>query len=114
MKKNNKAVTISLIVAAITIAAFPMFFNLGDPNAEEAFDGTYAGAESIVAEHNPDYEPWFSPLVGELPGEAESGLFALQAALGAGLLGYVLGFYRGRKGDAAVQDQAADHITTQA
>ncbi|WP_315643771.1 hypothetical protein [Corynebacterium rouxii] len=46
MKKNNKAVTISLIVAAITIAAFPMFFNLGDPNAEEAFDGTYAGAES--------------------------------------------------------------------
>ncbi|MEL6051026.1 hypothetical protein [Corynebacterium rouxii] len=45
--------------------------------------------------------------------EAEFGLFALQAALGAGLLGYALGFYRGRKDDAAVQDQAADHITTQ-
>ena len=79
--KKSTTLTWVLIGLAIIIAAFPMFFNLGDPNSEE---------------QNPDYKPWFSPLVGELPPEVESGLFALQAALGAGFLGYALGTYRGR------------------
>lgn len=79
-----------LIVVALLIAAAPMFFLDAD------FEGADAGAETVVAENAPDYEPWAAPLVGELPGEVESGLFALQAALGAGVLGYALGFYRGR------------------
>ncbi|MDO4761005.1 MAG: energy-coupling factor ABC transporter substrate-binding protein [Corynebacterium sp.] len=94
--KHSRLVTFSLIVVALAIAAFPMFFNLGDPHAEEPFAGTDAAAEAIVADTNPDYEPWYDPIVGELPGEVESGLFALQAGLGAGVLGYVLGVYRGR------------------
>ena len=36
------------------------------------------------------YEPWFDSFFSPA-GETESGLFALQAALGAGVLGYVLG-----------------------
>lgn len=94
--KNSKAITVALIAAAVLIAAFPLFFNLGDPNSEEPFAGTDAAAESVVEEVNPDYQPWYDPIIGELPGEVESGLFALQAALGAGVLGYVLGIYRGR------------------
>lgn len=94
--KNSKTITFVLIALAIIIAAFPMFFNLGDPQSEEPFAGTDAAAESVVQEVNPDYEPWYEPIIGELPGEVESGLFALQAALGAGILGYVLGVYRGR------------------
>lgn len=106
---NKKSLTWALIGLAIIIAAFPMFFNFGDPDAEEPFGGTDAGAEAVVEEQNPGYEPWFQPLVGELPGEVESGLFALQAALGAGFLGYVLGVYRGRakaeKAEADAQQQ---------
>lgn len=79
-----------LIAAALFIAALPMFFIQSD------FEGTDAGAEAVVAEQAPDYEPWRESLV-ELPGEVESGLFALQAAIGAGVLGYVIGVYRGRR-----------------
>ncbi|WP_080796588.1 energy-coupling factor ABC transporter substrate-binding protein [Corynebacterium pacaense] len=95
-RKKSTALTLLLILIAIAIAVIPMFLNFGDPDAEEPFGGTDAGAETIVAEQNPDYEPWFDPIVSDLPGEVESGLFALQAALGAGFLGYVLGVYRGR------------------
>lgn len=105
--KNSKAITVALIAAAILIAAFPLFFNLGDPDSEEPFAGTDAAAESVVEEVNPDYQPWYEPLIGELPGEVESGLFALQAALGAGGLGYVLGVYRGR-----AQSRKAEQETT--
>lgn len=96
MKKNSRLVTITLIALAVVIAAFPMFFHFGSPDSEEPFGGTDAGAETIVEEHDPGYEQWFHPLAGELPGEVESGLFALQAALGAGVLGFALGNYRGR------------------
>ncbi|MEJ5928172.1 energy-coupling factor ABC transporter substrate-binding protein [Corynebacterium sp. H128] len=85
-----------LIAAAAILIMFPMFFNLGDPAAEEPFAGTDAGAETVVAENNPGYEPWFESVAGELPGEVEAGRFALQAGLGAGVVGYVLGVYRGR------------------
>ncbi|MFV8380911.1 energy-coupling factor ABC transporter substrate-binding protein [Corynebacterium hindlerae] len=85
-----------LVLVAGVLIMFPMFFNFGDPDAEEQFVGTDAGAEALVEEANPDYEPWFDSIAGELPGEVESGRFALQAGLGAGLLGYVLGVFRGR------------------
>ncbi|MDO5076100.1 energy-coupling factor ABC transporter substrate-binding protein [Corynebacterium sp.] len=109
-----KSTTWGMIGLAIVIAAFPMFFNFGDPTAEEQFGGTDAAAESIVAETNPDYKPWFEPLVGELPGEVESGLFAFQAALGAGVLGFALGNYRGRSRAEAEQESRDSANATQA
>lgn len=80
-----------LIGLALLIAAVPLI------TLNSEFEGSDAGAEVVVSEQAPDYEPWAAPLVGELPGEVESGLFALQAAIGAGALGYALGFYRGRR-----------------
>lgn len=50
---------------------------------------------AAITAANPDYQPWFSPLWEPPSGEIESLLFALQAALGAGLLGYYLGLRRG-------------------
>lgn len=94
-KRSGVGVTIGLIVLAAVIAVFPMFFHLGDPE-EEPFGGADGAATELIEESNPDYEPWFEPVVDELPGEVESGLFALQAGLGGGVLGYALGFYRGR------------------
>ena len=40
---------------------------------------------------NADYEPWFEPILEPASGEVESLLFALQAAIGAGVVGFVLG-----------------------
>ncbi|MEJ6020441.1 energy-coupling factor ABC transporter substrate-binding protein [Corynebacterium sp. H113] len=94
--KNNGWITALIIAAIALLAAFPMFFNFGDPEAEESFGGADGAATELVEESNPDYKPWFKPVIGELPGEVESGIFALQAGLGAGVLGYVLGNYRGR------------------
>lgn len=95
-KKNSVGVSVGLIVLVAVIAMFPLFFNYGDDDAEEPFAGTDATAAETIQEIDPNYEPWFEPLVGELPGEVESGLFALQAVIGAGVLFYVIGFYRGK------------------
>ena len=46
--KKSTTLTWVLIGLAIIIAAFPMFFNLGDPNSEEQFGGTDSSAESVV------------------------------------------------------------------
>ncbi|MBL8258643.1 MAG: energy-coupling factor ABC transporter substrate-binding protein [Candidatus Competibacteraceae bacterium] len=62
-------------------------------------DGGFAGSDSramaAVAALQPAYRPWFG-FVWEPPPEIAGGLFALQAALGAGVLGYYLGFKRGQ------------------
>jgi len=59
------------------------------------FGGADDGAEGVVEEVDPDYEPWWNGIFGdyELPGETESMLFALQAAIGAIIIGYFIGAY---------------------
>ena len=49
-----------------------------------------------ITEVKPEYKPWFTPLFEPPSGEIESLLFSSQAALGAGLIGYAVGLYRGR------------------
>lgn len=61
------------------------------------FGGADGEAEKAITEINADYEPWFSPLFEPKSGEIESLLFTLQAAIGAGVIGYGLGYMRGRK-----------------
>ncbi|AZA12846.1 energy-coupling factor ABC transporter substrate-binding protein [Corynebacterium choanae] len=95
-ERHSIGSTIALILVALALAGLPLFYNLADPNSEEQFAGTDSTAEQVVEEVAPGYEPWFEPITPELAPEVESGLFALQAALGAGVLGYVLGVYRGR------------------
>jgi len=57
------------------------------------FGGADDGAEGVVEEVDPGYESWWSGIFGdyELPGETESMLFALQAAIGAVIIGYAIG-----------------------
>lgn len=78
------------LIAAI-VAIFVISIVAAQTGAE--FGGTDAMATEIL--ESSGAEPWFSPLF-EPAGEVESGLFALQAALGGGLLGYVFGMFRGR------------------
>lgn len=86
-------VTALLLLAVVALFAVPLLVDGGTSE----FGGTDAAVtEELEAD---GYTPWFDSLFSPA-GEVESGLFALQAALGAGVLGYVLGLLRGRRGAA--------------
>ncbi len=44
-----------------------------------------------------EYRPWMRPLWEPPSGEIETFLFSLQSAIGALIIGYFLGYYRGLK-----------------
>ena len=89
--KNN----IALICLVIAIGAAPLILV---KNSE--FGGADGKAEELITEINPGYEPWAESLIEPPGGETESLLFALQAALGAGVVSYVLGYFRGKAKNA--------------
>ena len=86
--------TTSLLLLAVVVglAVIPLLLI---PDSE--FGGADGMAEEVIGEIAPGYEPWFAPLVEPPGGEVESLLFALQAALGAGLIGYFFGLKRGQR-----------------
>ena len=67
-----------------------MFAPLAIKSGSE-FGGADGIAMDIVTEIDENYEPNFEPLFEPASGEIESLLFALQAALGAGVIGFGLG-----------------------
>ena len=84
-----------LIVLVVIIGVMPLLII---KNSE--FGGADGKAEELIQEINPSYKPWVSNLI-ELPGgETESLLFSLQAALGAGIIGYILGYFKGERKNA--------------
>jgi cobalt transport protein len=91
-----------LVAAVLVLVAVPVLFVNG------AFEGADGQAEEAITQTHPDYEPWFSPIYEPPSGEIESGLFALQAAIGAGLLGYYFGVARTKRRLAARADQRTD------
>ena len=76
----------ALLLAAVLIAAIPLAL-LRDTD----FAGADGAAEEVVQELDPDYKPIAKPLLEPPGGETESLLFCLQAALGAGVLGFGFG-----------------------
>jgi cobalt/nickel transport protein len=58
-----------------------------------ATDGNFTAA---IEENHPDYQPWFEPVIKDSGPEVQAFLFAAQAGIGAGVMGYILGLYKGR------------------
>ncbi len=88
-----------LLTIAIAIGVIPL---LMIENSD--FAGADSQATEIVSEIQPDFEPWANPII-ELPGsEVEGLLFALQAAIGTGVVCFILGRMTANKGDSHVKN----------
>ena len=83
-----------LLVAVGVLVVVSLVIGSGREGAE--FAGADGQAMAVVTALHPDYQPWFHAIWEPPSGEIEGLLFALQAALGAGVLGYYLGFRRGQ------------------
>ena len=80
-----------MILAVVILSITPLIFIRGD------YEGADEQAENLIGEIQPNYQPWFEPILEVPSGEIESLLFVSQAAIGAGIVGYVIGLYKGRK-----------------
>jgi len=79
-----------LVLAVVVLAAVPLLIG-----SDTDFGGADGEAASII-EAEPGFAPWATPLWTPAA-ETASGLFALQAAIGAGFLGYFFGVARTRR-----------------
>lgn len=90
--KSKTKQNIILLIITVVLIVTPLILN---KNAE--YGGADGEAEDLIGVVAPDYEPWFSSIYEPPSGEIESLLFSLQAALGAGVICYYLGYKRGCK-----------------
>lgn len=79
-----------VIVGIITVVPFFM-------HSSAEFAGTDGQAEETILTIQPDYKPWAGFIWEPASGEIESLLFAAQAAIGAGIVGYFIGLSRGKR-----------------
>ncbi len=92
MKRQNWL----LLIAVVLLTALPLWLVQKpapgpDGKVGEVFSGSDGQGQQAISELAPNYQPWFEPFLTPASKEIESLLFALQAALGAGVIGYWLG-----------------------
>ncbi|MDK2806034.1 MAG: cobalt/nickel transport protein [Thermoanaerobacterium sp.] len=92
--RGKKFLMINLILGLLVISliVFPL---ITIKNAE--FAGADDRATEAITQVDKNYKPWMKPVWEPPSGEIESLLFACQAAIGAGFLGYYIGLAKGRK-----------------
>ena len=96
--QKGLAVNVLLILAIVVIVGVALGLDARRTSpGDERFIGSDTAATTRIEQDHPDYQPWFQPLFPPLSGQVESGLFALQAALGGTVLGYTIGALRGRR-----------------
>lgn len=96
-ENKHKGIVINLVLIAVVVGLMlgPLFMA---KNAE--FSGADIRARDAISEikpgFKPGFKPWFNPIWAPPSGEVETFFFALQAAMGAGFIGYFFGYLRGR------------------
>ena len=103
-----KTQTVLLLLAVVALAALPFLIHWGR-GGEGKFSGTDDQAGKVITQIQPGYKPWFRSIWTPPSNEAASLLFALQAALGAGVLGYYFGLMRGRSQGRKGSPDSAPH-----
>ena len=104
---KSKWVTPVIIVLLVALFIISMVFGAKKTSSDE--DG-FGGTDDAAAEaaEQAGAKKWIEPIFQPNSGEVESGLFALQAALGAGIAGYALGRMSGRKKGREEAEHASD------
>lgn len=92
-KKSEIIKNVVLIFIVIALVIFPLCLA-----KDHDFSGTDDQASAAIVELNKDYKPWFKPLWQPPSNEVETLLFAIQAAIGAGFIGFYIGLTIGRSG----------------
>lgn len=83
--------TVLLLLAVALLTALPLWLVRDSDSDTELFGGSDMQGQQAIGQLAPDYQPWFESILTPPGKEVESLLFALQAALGAGIIGYWLG-----------------------
>jgi cobalt transport protein len=91
LKKLTLIVMLLIAVIGLLTAFVPHMVGL-----TPEWGGSDDAAVNKIGEMS-NYKPWFSPIWKPPSGEIETLLFSLQAAIGAGIIGYIAGLYTGRK-----------------
>ncbi|NYE62747.1 cobalt/nickel transport protein [Duganella sp. 1224] len=101
-----------LCAAIVALTVLPLWLVSAPPaaapggEAPALFAGADDRAQRAIGDIAPGYKPWFAPVFEPASEEIASLLFALQAAIGAGFIGYWLGLSVARE-RAARDSQAA-------
>lgn len=74
-----------LLVLVVLVTIIPLLFIKGE------YGGSDDKAESIITAIDQNYKPWAQSLLKPVSSEIESMLFALQAAIGGGIIGFGFG-----------------------
>ena len=98
--KKNALIVVVLLLLCVVIAAVPLL-----TIHDSEFGGADGQAEEAITEINPDYEPWAESILEPPGGETESLLFALQAAIGSGVIFFAFGYLVARKKYRPSEDQ---------
>jgi cobalt/nickel transport protein len=80
-----------LLGGAIILSMAPVLIYQG-----KEFKATDSINITAIEQVKPGYKPWFEPVIKPSGGEVETFLFATQAAIGSGVVCYILGLYKGR------------------
>ena len=80
-----------LLGGAVILSMAPVLIYQG-----KEFKATDSINVTAIEQVNPGYKPWFEPVIKPSGGEVETFLFATQAAIGSGVVCYILGLYKGR------------------
>ncbi|NIA54711.1 energy-coupling factor ABC transporter substrate-binding protein [Massilia sp. TW-1] len=101
-----------MLAAVVGMTVLPLWLAGTMSGGGAAFGGADEAARQAIGTIAPGYRPWFAPVFAPASDEIASLLFALQAAAGAGVIGFWLGLSvareRGRRDAAPGQERHAD------